>query len=134
MEQSLFTRFIRLGVPFVQLDAQGRARAEIAALYNWRYKALGDLPHILTADEFLQANPGFQYNFQFVDVPDFNGVGESTPSPYFYQVTLKAYNIISFFRILAKPNMQLLFSLICESWGIQPSTSLFSLPTTDNVR
>lgn len=28
MEQSLFARFIRLGVPFVELDAQGRARAE----------------------------------------------------------------------------------------------------------
>ena len=27
MEQSLFTRFVRLGVPTVDLDAQGRARA-----------------------------------------------------------------------------------------------------------
>jgi len=26
MEQSLFTRFVRLGVPTVDLDAQGRAR------------------------------------------------------------------------------------------------------------
>ena len=26
MEQSLFTRFVRLGVPYVELDAQGRAR------------------------------------------------------------------------------------------------------------
>lgn len=26
MEQSLFTRFVRLGVPCVQLDAQGRCR------------------------------------------------------------------------------------------------------------
>lgn len=89
MEQSLFTRFIRLGVPHVQLDAQGRARSEIAALYNWRYKGLGDLPHISTAPEFLRANPGFRFNYQFIDVPDFNGVGESTPSPYFYQVIFK---------------------------------------------
>lgn len=28
MEQSLFTRLIRLGVPNIQLDAQGRARSE----------------------------------------------------------------------------------------------------------
>lgn len=28
MEQSLFTRFVRLGVPHLQLDAQGRARPE----------------------------------------------------------------------------------------------------------
>jgi len=27
MEQSLFTRFVRVGVPTVDLDAQGRARA-----------------------------------------------------------------------------------------------------------
>lgn len=26
MEQSLFTRMVRLGVPYVELDAQGRAR------------------------------------------------------------------------------------------------------------
>lgn len=31
MEQSLFTRFVRLGVPTVDLDAQGRARARSAA-------------------------------------------------------------------------------------------------------
>lgn len=31
MEQSLFTRFVRLGVPTIDLDAQGRARARSAA-------------------------------------------------------------------------------------------------------
>lgn len=29
MEQSLFTRFVRLGVPTVDLDAQGRARPRL---------------------------------------------------------------------------------------------------------
>lgn len=47
MDQPLFTRFIRLGVPYTELSAQGRARPAIAALYNWRYRALGDLPHVL---------------------------------------------------------------------------------------
>jgi len=106
MEQSLFTRFIRLGVPHVQLDAQGRARSEIAALYNWRYKALGDLPHISTAFEFLHANPGFQYTYQFIDVPDFNGVGESTPSLHFYQNLGEAEYAVALFtymRILGYP-------------------------------
>ena len=37
LDQSLFARFVRLGTPTVQLDAQGRARPEIAKLYNWRY-------------------------------------------------------------------------------------------------
>jgi intron-binding protein aquarius len=48
MEQSLFTRWVRLGTPIVQLDAQGRARPSIARLYNWQYKSLGDLPHCMT--------------------------------------------------------------------------------------
>lgn len=32
MEQSLFTRFVRLGVPTIDLDAQGRARSRWASL------------------------------------------------------------------------------------------------------
>jgi hypothetical protein len=40
LDQSLFTRFVRLGVPPVLLDKQGRARPEIAALYSWRYTSL----------------------------------------------------------------------------------------------
>ena len=39
-DQSMFTRLVRLGVPTVMLDKQGRARPEIAALYSWRYNAL----------------------------------------------------------------------------------------------
>lgn len=52
LDQTLFSRFIRLGVPHVELDAQGRARESIAKLYNWRYKSLGDLPFIKTDSEF----------------------------------------------------------------------------------
>jgi intron-binding protein aquarius len=37
LDQSLFSRFVRLGVPTVQLDRQGRTRVEIADLYRWRY-------------------------------------------------------------------------------------------------
>ena len=48
MDQSMFTRFVRLGTPYMQLDAQGRARSEIAKLYNWRYTNLGDLPNTQT--------------------------------------------------------------------------------------
>ncbi len=34
LDQSLFTRLTRLGVPYVQLNQQGRARAELARLYR----------------------------------------------------------------------------------------------------
>lgn len=88
MEQSLFTRLIRLGIPHVELDAQGRVRSEIAVLFNWRYKKLSDLPHVQQLSQFRVSNPGFLHTYQLIDVPDFNGVGESTPSSYFYQVII----------------------------------------------
>jgi len=86
MEQSLFTRFVRLGVPTVQLDAQGRARPSLCELYQWRYRSLGNLPHVMDSPEFQTANPGFYFDYQLVNVEDFNGVGETEPTPYFYQV------------------------------------------------
>jgi len=58
----------------------------IASLYTWRYKSLSSLPHVEAKPEFQQANAGFVYDYQFLNVDDYNGVGESAPSPYFYQV------------------------------------------------
>ena len=55
-------------------------------LYNWRYKKLGNLQHVHSWPEYCTANPGFFYDFQLINVEDFNGVGESQPNPYFYQV------------------------------------------------
>ncbi|XP_041357905.1 RNA helicase aquarius-like [Gigantopelta aegis] len=106
MEQSLFTRFVRLGVPTIDLDAQGRARASLASLYNWRYKKLGSLPHVLNRPEFRMANPGFVYDYQLIDVQDFNGVGESEPNPYFYQNLAEAEYVVATFmymRLLGYP-------------------------------
>jgi intron-binding protein aquarius len=85
LDQTLFTRFIRLGVPYHELTAQGRCRPSIAKLYNWRYRALGDLPHVRTLPRFRTPNAGFAYDFQFVGVRPCRGPGESTPSPHFYQ-------------------------------------------------
>ena len=68
LDQPLFTRLIRLGTPYYELSAQGRARPAIAQLYNWRYRALGDLPHVRTEERFLRPNAGFAHEYQFVDV------------------------------------------------------------------
>lgn len=84
LDQSLFARFVRLGVPVTQLNMQGRARPKIADLYRWRYEALGDLSAVADA-KYTAANPGFAHAFQFVDVADLNGVGESSPMPYYIQ-------------------------------------------------
>lgn len=106
MEQSLFTRFVRLGVPTVDLDAQGRARASLCNLYNWRYKNLGNLPHVQLMPEFRAANAGLLYDFQLINVEDFHGVGESEPNPYFYQNLGEAEYAVALFmymRLLGYP-------------------------------
>jgi len=105
MEQSLFTRFVRLGVPVVQLDAQGRARPELCRLYKWRYRALGDLPHVMRG-QYQWDNPGFRYNFQLIDVGDLNGKGESEPRKYFYQNLAEAeytVHLFMYMRLLGYP-------------------------------
>lgn len=106
MEQSLFTRFVRLGVPTIDLDAQGRARASLCNLYNWRYKHLGNLPHVQELPEFQVPNPGLTFDFQLVNVEDFNGVGESEPNPYFYQNLAEAEYSVALYmymRLLGYP-------------------------------
>ncbi|KAK0164394.1 hypothetical protein PV328_003030 [Microctonus aethiopoides] len=106
MEQSLFARFVRLGVPTVDLDGQGRARPSICNLYNWRYKKLGNLTHVERSPEYLVANAGFLYDFQLINVEDFNGVGESEPSAYFYQNLAEAEYCVATFmymRLLGYP-------------------------------
>lgn len=108
-DQSLFARLIRLRVPYVMLDKQGRARSEIASLYNWRYR-LSDgnsLDNLSFSDKrFDVANPGFAHVFQLVNVPDFNGVGETTPTAFYYQNLGEAEYIVAtyqYMRLLGYP-------------------------------
>ncbi|KAF7727161.1 hypothetical protein EC973_007936 [Apophysomyces ossiformis] len=100
MEQSLFTRFVRLGVPTLQLDAQGRARASIAKLYSWRYDHLDNLPVISSAEEFGKANAGFTYDYQLVNVGKYQGKGETEPVPYFYQNVGEAEYIVAVYQYM----------------------------------
>lgn len=106
MEQSLFTRLVRLGVPTVDLDSQGRARSSISGLYKWRYKKLDDLQHVKDNPEYNIANAGFAYEYQMINVEDFNGVGESEPNPFFYQNLAEAEYVVAVFmymRLLGYP-------------------------------
>lgn len=106
MDQSLFTRFVRLGIPYIELNAQGRARPSLAMLYNWRYRDLGDLPYVKENAFFQRANSGFSYDYQLVDVPDYHGRGESAPSPWFYQNEGEAEYLVSvymYMRLLGYP-------------------------------
>ncbi|CAL4931306.1 unnamed protein product [Urochloa decumbens] len=138
MDQSLFTRFVRLGVPYIELNAQGRARPSIAKLYNWRYRELGDLPYVREQAIFHKANAGFSFEYQLVDVPDYNGKGESAPSPWFYQNEGEAEYIVSvyiYMRLIGYPankisilttynGQKLLIRDVinkrCKPWNIEP--------------
>ncbi|KAM0259412.1 hypothetical protein ACHAQJ_003306 [Trichoderma viride] len=106
LEQSLFSRLVRLGVPTVTLDQQGRARPSIAKLYEWRYPRLDSLPDVQTNPEFLRANAGFKHDFQFINVPDYKGRGEAEPSPHFIQNLGEAeyaVAIYQYMRLLGYP-------------------------------
>lgn len=100
MEQSMFSRFVRLGVPIVELDAQGRSRSEICALYKWRYKTLTNLPKVVEQPEYLHANPGFAFNFQLINVPDYMNKGETTPTPYYYQNLGEAEYVVAVYQYM----------------------------------
>ncbi|KAI4148346.1 MAG: hypothetical protein LQ341_001615 [Variospora aurantia] len=106
LEQSLFLRFVRLGVPTISLDSQGRARPSIAELYKWRYPKLENLPNVLTEIEYLRANAGFRYEYQFIDVPDYKGTGESQPTPHYFQNLGEAeyaVTLYQYMRLLGYP-------------------------------
>ncbi|KKA27143.1 hypothetical protein TD95_000407 [Thielaviopsis punctulata] len=106
LEQSLFSRLVRLDVPTITLDQQGRARPSIANLYRWRYPQLLDLPVVGSAPEFLTANAGFRYDFQFINVPDYKGKGEMEPTPHFLQNLGEAeyaVAIYQYMRLLGYP-------------------------------
>lgn len=100
LEQSLFSRLVRLGVPTINLDQQGRARPSIAALYSWRYKKLGNLPHVYSSPEFVMANAGFKYDYQFIQVDDYKGRGESEPTPHFIQNLGEAEYAVAIFQYM----------------------------------
>ncbi|KAL1988551.1 hypothetical protein VTN96DRAFT_8946 [Rasamsonia emersonii] len=105
-EQSLFLRLVRLGVPTITLDLQGRARPSIAELFQWRYPQLGHLPIVEEDPQFKIANAGFQFDYQFINVPDYQGVGEREPSPHFIQNLGEAeyaVAIYQYMRLLGYP-------------------------------
>ncbi|KAF2852177.1 DEAD helicases superfamily protein-like protein [Plenodomus tracheiphilus IPT5] len=106
LEQSLFQRLVRLGVPTIMLDQQGRARPSIAELYKWRYPSLSNLPSTLSNPEFQLANPGLKYEYQFIDVPDYKGKGEDQPTPH-WMVNLGeaeyAVSLFQYMRLLGYP-------------------------------
>ncbi|KAK4893519.1 hypothetical protein LTR27_008202 [Elasticomyces elasticus] len=118
LEQSLFQRLMRLGVPHVVLDAQGRSRPSIAELVKWRYPRLTNLPFTSTALEFVRANAGFRHEYQFIEVGEYKGQGETEPTPHFVQNLGEAEYAVALFqymRLLGYPAEKI--SILCTYAG-----------------
>jgi intron-binding protein aquarius len=69
-------------------------------LYSWRYNGLADLPNVTTHAEFLQANAGMTYDYQFINVGPYHGQGETEPVPYFYQNLGEAEYVVSLYQFM----------------------------------
>jgi len=118
LSQSLFQRLVRLGVPHIMLDAQGRSRPSIADLYKWRYPRLTNLPFTSTAPEFRSANAGLRHEYQFISVPDYKGQGEIEPSPHFVQNLGEAEYAVALYqymRLLGYPAERI--TILCAYSG-----------------
>lgn len=106
LEQSLFLRLIRLGVPHVMLDAQGRCRPSLTQLFSFRYPGLKNLP-LTTQPAFRTANAGFKHVYQFINVDDYQDAGEREPSPHFIQNLGEAEYAVALYqymRLLGYPS------------------------------
>ena len=65
-----------------------------------RYTRLGNLPAVTTLPRFTNATAGMAHDFQFIDVPDFMGRGESTPLAHFYQNLGEAEYAVALYQYL----------------------------------
>ena len=103
MEQSLYSRLLRLDVHSFKLHEQGRCREPILDLFRWKYPGLKSLEVVSPGPSeslYTYANPGFLHEYQFVNVPDYNGKGEFTPAPYFYQNLAEAEYVVATYMLM----------------------------------
>ena len=70
------------------------------SIHSWRYENLGNLSHVVESKEYQIANPGFVETFQMINVEDFQGIGESTPTPYYYQNIGEAEYVVATFQYM----------------------------------
>ncbi|CAJ0632961.1 435_t:CDS:2, partial [Entrophospora sp. SA101] len=85
---------------------KGRSRPSIAQLYNWKYTNLGNLSVVTDQKEYQLANAGLIYDYQLINVENYQNKGETEPVPYFYQNLGEAEYIVAvyqYMRLLGYP-------------------------------
>lgn len=142
LDQSLFLRLIRLGVPHTTLNAQGRCRPQLTPLFSWRYPDLTDLPHTSHLPEFRSANAGLRFPIQFINIeptPAFSN-GETSPQPHFLQNLAEAEYAVALYQYMRLLNYPASSISILTTYAGQRAlirdilahrcrnTSLFGLP------
>lgn len=102
LDQSLFTRFIRLGVPHITLDAQGRCRPSLASLFSWQYPGLKNLPHVCDESQsiYTQANTSLRYDYQVINVDNYEGKGEVECLSHSFENRGEAEYVIAVYQYL----------------------------------
>lgn len=118
LNQSLFSRFKRLGFPVIELESQSEYRATIANVFRSCYNELKDSFLVSQNDVFQHANPGFCFETQFINVDDYLGRGETEPRARFIQNLGEAEYAVAIFmymRLLGYPND--LVSIITSTSG-----------------
>jgi intron-binding protein aquarius len=93
-QQTLFERLVRLGAHTVTLDTQFRSPKAISHCWTWKYNIA--TPHESSNNKV----NGVKYIAQFVDVPDFNGQGETQPMLHQFQNLGEAEFIVAFYMYL----------------------------------
>ncbi|TDH71608.1 hypothetical protein CCR75_003527 [Bremia lactucae] len=106
-DQSLFTRLLRLGVPYIALDYQGRSRKELVDIYRWQYDeilssentaTLGDFHRVKINPEYQTGNAGFACVAQFIDLTA--TCHERQIEPFAYENKEEACFIVALFRYM----------------------------------
>eukprot|EP01080_Neovahlkampfia_damariscottae_P006060 gene6060-10061_t len=95
--QSLFQRLIRLNVPFIQLNSQGRMRSELSNIWKVNYKSqILDLNQ--NNNQFKISNLGFKYNYQFFNLNENND--EIKLNQFYFQNLKEAEFIVSIYMYM----------------------------------
>ncbi|KAL9643532.1 hypothetical protein ABK040_010146 [Willaertia magna] len=111
MNQSLFARLFRSldekDILTLSYDSL-QTFTELIPLFKWNYPSTFYESVLLSSEDKKVSPPnGFEFNCQFINVEDYQGVGESEPVPHFYQNLGEAEYVVAvymFLRLIGYPS------------------------------
>nr|CAG4716357.1 unnamed protein product [Naegleria fowleri] len=102
VKQSLFTRFSRfideskmITLPYDSTEIS----PNLVPLFKWNYSGIYEYGVMKSSDETMKLN-GFKYNYQMLNVEDYQGQGEIQPYPHMFQNLGEAEYAIALYMYL----------------------------------